>query len=129
MITIKLSKKCLNRRLEDFFIYLSIINLQLTILIYKRVKKLKSVSFYFSTFNAIMLIKVASHQTFNVASTLSFSWYDVSTWGNVKSMSNNVESMLCVSPLIWTKLGNVGTTLPFSTSSFTTLLNVEKTLW
>ena len=41
----------------------------------------------------------------------------------------NVESTLCISPLIWKTLHNVKTTLSFSTTNFTTLVNVESTLW
>ena len=40
-----------------------------------------------------------------------------------------VESTLCISMLIWIRLDNVETTLSFSTLNFTMLVNVEKTLW
>ena len=46
------------------------------------------------------------------------------------TLSNNVESVLCISALIWASaLDNVETTLSFSTSNFTTLVNVETTFW
>ena len=83
-----------------------------------------------------------SSKHFNVVLTLPFGWYNVATWDSINSllkqrcifphwkftMSNNLESTLDVSTLIWTTLDNVETTLSFSTLSFTTLVNVEKTL-
>ena len=51
---------------------------------------------------------------FDVVSVMSFGWYDVAMWDNVKSTlkqrisalkfttSNNVESTLCILTLIWT---------------------------
>ena len=48
--------------------------------------------------------------------------------------NDNVKSTLkqptfCISMLIWTILDYLETTLSFSTSSFTTLVNVETMLW
>ena len=53
----------------------------------------------------------------DVETTLCISMLDITT-------PNNVESMLCISTLIWTKLDNTCSTL-----IWTTLVNVETTLW
>ena len=47
----------------------------------------------------------------------------------ILTTSNNIESTLCISMLIWTTLDNIETMLSFSMSSFTTLVNVETMLW
>ena len=56
-------------------------------------------------------------------------------WNNAKNINvkiYNIEQRrinVCVSTLILTTLENVATMLLFSTASFTTLINVETTLW
>ena len=71
-------------------------------------------------------------------STLLLGWYEVVTSGNLKStcVTTLCMSMLkfkslknIKSTLILATLGNVETLLLNSTSSFTTLINVETTLW
>ena len=63
---------------------------------------------------------MGQHQI-NVETTLFISTLEFST-------SNNVESVLCISTLIWT-LDDVETTLSFLTLIWTTLVNVETMLW
>ena len=42
---------------------------------------------------------------------------------------SEINSMTCVSTLIWTTLDNVKITFLFSTSSFATFINFQTTLW
>ena len=79
---------------------------------------------------------------FNVVSTLFLGWYDVAKSDNIKSTLKQrcarlclnlqlwitPESMLFISTLIWTTLGNVEATLSLSTSIYTTLNHVETML-